>query len=223
MKALRIEGPGDGERHMALDSAMLDDATEGTCQARIYRWDGPWVSLGRFQRPEQALDLDACARLGVRWVRRPTGGRGVLHGNDVTVSIACPLAELGVREGSVKEAYRALAPVIVEGLRGAGFRAALGEEAPPIGRSPRANDCFLWTSANDVADAASGSKLAGTALRLVRGAVLLQASIPVGPHLVPPEAVYSDGVGAPAPPQLPAAAVVAGLTASLARLGFEPQ
>ena len=197
-RVYRIEGAGAGDRHMADDADALDAASRGVCTGRIYQWDGPWVSLGMSQKPEEALDLDSCARLGVRWVVRPTGGRAVLHGADVTFSLACPLSEIGGSPRNVRAAYRALAALIVEALTLAGARATLGESSSALG-SPnyRGVDCFRSVSANDVADAESGAKLAGTALRIRGECVLLQSSIPTGPYLVPPELVYR-GVSAKA-------------------------
>jgi lipoate-protein ligase A len=176
---------------MAADRAALAAAGGGMATARIYRWDGPWVSLGRFQKASDALRLDACERRGVRWVIRPTGGRAVLHGADVTVSIACPLAVLGVAEGQVRGAYRALAPILIEALNEVGSRAVLGEETLFARGVSRGVDCFRHVSANDIVDV-EGVKLAGTALRLVRSAVLMQASIPTGPYLVAPSDIYRE-------------------------------
>ena len=218
----RLEGPGPGDRHMAEDADALDAASRGVCTARIYQWDGPWVSLGMSQKPEEALNLEACAQLGVRWVLRPTGGRAVLHGADVTFSLACPLSEVGGGPRNVRAAYRALAPLIVEALARAGARATLGERSPSLGAANyRGVDCFRSLSANDVADAESGVKLAGTALRIRGESVLMQASIPTGPYLVPPEVIYR-GVSASAIPDSypPSARVIAGLASILEERGY---
>jgi hypothetical protein len=51
---------------------------------------------------------------------------------------------------------------------------------------------------------------------------LLQASIPIGPYLVPPDVIYRDGAGAASPPPIPARAVIAGMVAALGELGFGP-
>lgn len=207
---------------MALDSDALDAASRGVCTARIYLWDGPWVTLGMSQKAEEALDLDACSRLGVRWVVRPTGGRAVLHGADVTFSLACPLSEVGGAPRNVRAAYRALAPLIVEALNRAGVRASLGERSPSLGPpNYRGVDCFRSLSTSDVADAESGSKLAGTALRIRGDCVLLQASIPTGPYLVPPETIYRGVTGTTWLRSYPREdGVIAGLIAVLEERGY---
>ena len=79
---------------MARDAELLERAERGESAARVYSWDGAWVSLGRFQRPEKALLRSE----EIDWVMRPTGGKAVLHGHDVTVGIALPLRDIGVYE-----------------------------------------------------------------------------------------------------------------------------
>lgn len=187
----------DGPTHMARDAALLERAHRtGRGGWRLYRWDGPWVSLGRSQSPETALLPGA----SVPWVQRPTGGRAVLHGHDLTVGLSVPLAALAARTGtegwdprSVRRVYRAVIRPLVEALRAAGADVALAEETPFAGRGGRGFDCFAHVSPNDVVDRRTGVKACGCALRLTDRAVLVQASIPVGPPLVDPRSVFADG------------------------------
>ena len=89
---------------MAADEALLDEVAAGAPPAlRLYRWSPPALSLGRFQ-PDDDVDADACARLGVEVVRRPTGGRGLLHGGDLTYAVAMPRP--AGPEGGVDAVYR---------------------------------------------------------------------------------------------------------------------
>jgi lipoyl(octanoyl) transferase len=75
---------------MAADVALLEaTAADGTPRVRLYRWDPPALSLGRFQ-PDDDVDGVACARFGVEIVRRPTGGRALLHGGDLTYAVTLP-------------------------------------------------------------------------------------------------------------------------------------
>ena len=66
------------------------------------RWSPPALSLGRFQ-PDDDVDRDACARLGVDVVRRPTGGKALLHGGDLTYAVALPRPP--GRAGTVRAVY----------------------------------------------------------------------------------------------------------------------
>lgn len=186
------DGVLDGPTNMGRDLALLADLGDAAFSARVYRWDGPWVSLGRYQSPERDL-LPGCA---VPWVRRPTGGKGVLHGHDVTIGLAARLDALlpevpeHHRERAVKRAYRSLASPLVRALRACGVEAALAEETSFAGRGPRTADCFNHVSANDIVDPRTGRKVCGCALLMRPTAVLVQASVPCGDPLVDPATVF---------------------------------
>lgn len=177
----------DGHTNMALDRENLERAEERGIYARVYTWDGPWVSLGRFQIPERTL------RTPINHVIRPTGGKAVLHGHDVTVSIAANLDALGV-EGSRKVAtvYRAVVGPLVEALNVSGMPSVLAERTGHVRNAGHTADCFAHVSPNDVVDPQTGEKVCGCALRLTERAVLLQASIPLGAPLVDPAIVFDN-------------------------------
>lgn len=184
------DGIHDGPTNMARDSDLLVAAEAGGASARVYGWDGAWVSLGRFQRADTSLLPSA----PVQWVERPTGGRGVLHGHDVTVALAFPLFGLvpPTEWRSIRAVYRAAIAPLVLALRECGVNAGLGEKLSREIRSGelRSPDCFAAVSANDVVDLETGIKICGCALRLTETAVLAQCSIPAGPPLIDPAQVY---------------------------------
>jgi lipoate-protein ligase A len=184
----------DGPANMRLDAGLLAAAEAGEPGWRVYDWDGPWVTLGRFQTPERDL-LPGCP---VPWVLRPTGGRAVLHGHDVTVGLAVPLTVVAAsgedpaRLGrSVRRAYRAVAEPLIAALRACGVPAILGERTRWAGpKAARSADCFAAVSAADIVDERTGQKVCGCALRLTGRAVLAQASIPARRPLIDPGLVY---------------------------------
>lgn len=186
--SVRTDPAADGFSNMARDIALFAGAEGGRPGCRLYSWDGPWVSLGRFQRPEDALvDLER-----TRWVMRPTGGKAVLHGHDLTVGLALPLASIGDQgrlSRSIKTVYTLVAQPIVQSLRGCGLPAILAAETPFANRGRRVADCFAHVSPNDIVDERTGLKVCGCALQLSRSAVLVQASIPAGQPLVEPASV----------------------------------
>ncbi|MGE3128183.1 MAG: hypothetical protein AB7N10_11860 [Fimbriimonadaceae bacterium] len=191
--SVRLDGPADGRTNMARDASLLSECGDGW-SVRVYGWDGPWVTLGRFQRSEDALLPGA----PVQWVSRPTGGKAVLHGHDITVGIAAGFRSLGLDDGTrqLRAVYRAVVRPLVEALTAAGLPAALAEDCKAERGTVRVADCFAVTSPNDVVSPVTGLKVCGCALRLYGSAVLLQASVPVGPPLVPPSQVFA--VPAPA-------------------------
>lgn len=160
----------DGPTHMALDTALLEAAEGGESGGRVYRWDGPWVSLGRFQRPERALEPG-----WERWCFRPTGGRAVLHGHDLTFAYALP------HDGDcrqIKPLYRRLIAPLVEALNACGLECRLAETTRYVGRGKASEDCFAFRSPNDIVSTIDGLKVCGCALRVSERGALLQASIP---------------------------------------------
>jgi lipoate-protein ligase A len=153
---------------MAADEALLDDVVAGAPPAlRLYRWTRPALSLGRFQ-PAADVDDDACARLGVDVVRRPTGGRGLLHGGDLTYAVAMPLPS--GPDGRVDAVYRRLAGALIAGLAGLGVEAAVARHDGPAGPV-----CFAGQQGADLR--VGDRKLCGSAQVRRDGAVLQHGSI----------------------------------------------
>lgn len=150
--------------------------------ARVYTWSKPWVTLGCFQSASDAILSSA----KVQWSRRPTGGRAVLHGHDVTVAMVLALDE----PRGVRIVYPVIVGILVKAIRSAGVPAYLGREF--VGERPtmRTADCFAAVSSNDIVNEL-GQKVCGCALKLTSTSILVQASIPVSEPLVDPGTVYA--------------------------------
>jgi lipoate-protein ligase A len=153
---------------MATDEAMLDAVAAGAPPVmRLYRWVTPALSLGRFQ-PDDDVDVDACRRLGVEVVRRPTGGQGLLHGADLTYSVAMPRPSGAA--GGVDAVYAWLAGALVAGLAGVGVEAAIARHDGPAGPV-----CFAGQQGADLR--VGDRKVCGSAQVRRDGAVLQHGSI----------------------------------------------
>ena len=192
----RVDGATDGHNNMRLDEDLLAAAESGLGGCRVYSWVGPWITLGKYQNPSR----DLVVRCSVPWVMRPTGGKAVLHGHDLTVGFALPLSFLASKdlpveklERSIKSVYRAMAAPMIAALRACGLPAALGEDTRFVGNGPRVADCFAHVSANDIVDERTGMKVCGCALKVTQTAALVQASIPAGKPLVDPATVIVGG------------------------------
>ena len=164
----------DGLFNMALDYHLFSLCEGGVDEAflRFYTWNPPALSLG-FHEPAGIIDEAAARREGVHVVRRPTGGRVVLHKNDLTYAVVLPLAFAGDGPG----AYRLVSECIVEGLRSfcPGLRIDKGRaRAPGDGAKP----CFASTSRYEVTH--RERKVVGSAQRVGRRSVLQHGSMPVG-------------------------------------------
>lgn len=170
---LIIDGPVRGAMNMALDRAVLHGVAAGWSvpTLRLYQWERPTVTLGRFQPVEQ-VDLDACERRGFDVVRRPTGGRGVLHDDELTYSIVA-----GTRDGvpsGVAASYRYLSAALAEAYL------ALGVPARVTARSrgeKGAGACYLHATQADLSLGAA--KLSGSAQVWKDSAVLQHGSFVV--------------------------------------------
>lgn len=110
-------GQQDGATNMAIDEAILEAVAAGDSPPtlRFYSWEPACLSLGRGQ-PWDEADLDRCAELGWDVVRRPTGGRAILHVDELTYSVCAPKTEPRV-EGKVLESYQRLSYALAHGLK----------------------------------------------------------------------------------------------------------
>jgi lipoate-protein ligase A len=167
--------------NMAIDEAILRACAQAIVPPtiRIYSWQRPSISLGSLQAvtPEE-IDLQYCRANGIQVVRRITGGRAVIHGSDVTFSIALRQSDIPHGCSSVIATHRWLMAGIVSGLRLLGFQAELGGEfrdPHPAFRNPTA-DCFAHIAECDVR--IGRAKAVGAAQTRRFGAVLEQGSIP---------------------------------------------
>jgi len=165
------DGARDGAENMARDEALLDSAERGSPPTlRLYAWTRPTLSLGAHQ-PGSDADLDACRRLGVDLVRRPTGGGAVLHDAELTYAVAAQVGQ-GPFPASVIGVYERIAAALVAGLEGLGVSAESARTAG-AGRSPA--DCFARPSSREIL--VGGRKLIGSAQVRRRGAFLQHGSI----------------------------------------------
>jgi len=109
---------------MAADEALMQ--AQGDADRlptiRLYSWQPACVSIGYFQRAGGEVDLEACAQAGVDVVRRPTGGRAVLHDDEITYSVTIRQELL---PGGVLETYQRLSQGILQGLRYLGIEGEL--------------------------------------------------------------------------------------------------
>lgn len=161
---------------MAVDEAILGSVSRGESPPtlRLYEWSPGCYSVGRFQR---AADLNDEARRepGGSWVRRPSGGRALYHGPELTYSVIAPLSD-GRVSGTVLESYRKIAGALVAGLHELGVEVGLAPGGDPV--RMRANpSCFDNPSAYELL--LDGRKLVGSAQLRHGGALLQHGSIPL--------------------------------------------
>jgi len=164
--------PESGVTNMATDLALLSRAADsGVATWRCYSWRSPTVSFGRNEVTRGRFDAASLARAGLAAVRRPTGGRALLHAREVTYSAAFPLAAT-VRW---QDAYAAINTILRDALREIGVHATIvgKSEAAPI--APNGPLCFDVPAPGELS--VNGAKLVGSAVWRDRTAFLQHGSI----------------------------------------------
>jgi len=174
---LLVDGELAGAANMARDVAMLEAVAAGKAlpSLRLYGWDPPCLSLGRHQGVE-AADLEFCAREGIEVVRRPTGGRALLHHLELTYAVVAPLGT-GPLPRPLQDAYRTICGALVQAMRSLGVEAELtGGEVNLELPGPRTTiPCFEAPAGGEVV--VRGRKLVGSALRAHKRAILQHGAI----------------------------------------------
>lgn len=169
MWRLLDSGRQTASQNMAVDETLLNSVVNGEAPAlRFYQWDRPTVSIGYAQKPTEHLDLDVCRVKGIPWIRRPTGGRAVLHDQELTYAVVVPEGVHGVPRG-VTASYRLFSQCLVRGLALLGVAADIAEGAASRGHTSAA--CFDSPSWYELV--VDQRKLVGSA-QTRRGRVILQ-------------------------------------------------
>ena len=168
-------GANRGAYNMGVDQALAGGAAQGPV-LRFYGWDPPAVSCGWHQQPEREVNVQACRALGIDWVRRPTGGRAVLHWEELTYSVAC-VAEALSAGGGIEATHRKIGACLAEGLRLFGAPVEL-ERTGRGGRSARPAPCFGSTARWELT--CRRRKLVGSAQRRYGRRLLQHGSILLG-------------------------------------------
>jgi lipoate-protein ligase A len=170
-------GHNSGAWNMALDEALLEsylaqhrNNEKPLPIIRFYSWQPACLSLGYAQRAEREVDFDGCTALAIDWVRRPTGGRAILHeSSELTYSVIATGDEPGIA-GGILESYRRISNALLIGLKNLGIEASLaGKENAKVVANTAA--CFDAPSAYEVTY--QGRKVIGSA-QARRGDGMLQ-------------------------------------------------
>jgi lipoyl(octanoyl) transferase len=196
---LLIDGPAQAAHNMAVDEALYQSALQdgGIATLRLYRFHPSAVSFGYRQQVDEVVDRGACRALGIDWVRRPTGGRALLHQHELTYCVTAPArGPLGGR--SVRDVYETVSDSIRLALERLG--APLDPPAPwermgVRADAPVAEPCLAVPGRHEITS--RGRKLVASAQRrnsrcfLQHGAILRSVDPALWSRIAPP---------APSPP-----------------------
>ncbi len=162
------DGALSGAANMARDHALAASAKPGRGAVRFYRWAAPTLSFGRNEPVTVGYREFLKGRPDVEVVRRPTGGRAVIHDRELTYSVVVPVRAFG----GPKDVYRAINGALVDGMRKLGVDAVRANGRP---RRPAGGPCFLDSEEGDVV--VGGRKLVGSAQARIGPGVLQHGSL----------------------------------------------
>ncbi|MCZ6512612.1 MAG: lipoate--protein ligase family protein [Nitrospinae bacterium] len=174
---LNFDGRQTAEENMAADSALLADCEQGLIPptVRFYGWSEPAITLGYSQKAEAELDHDRCRELAIPVVRRPTGGRALLHYNELTYAVVAPVTRAPFNRG-LKATFEAISEALLSGLKGLGVRGDLNTRRQrPASEFKRSPACFA--SLNHCEITVDGKKLVGSAQKRTSKAFLQHGSV----------------------------------------------
>jgi lipoate-protein ligase A len=165
--------------NMAADLFLFQSCVNRTTvYVRLYQWSPASITIGLMQDASALLDFSAMKQNNVAWVRRPTGGRAVLHENDVTYSCIFPATIIEMGE-NIMDTYRIISQCLIEGLKNIGIQCFSCDSSHVSAESKRELKlpCFLAPNRNEIM--VDGKKLVGSAQKRTAEAILQHGSIPL--------------------------------------------
>ncbi|AWE09289.1 octanoyltransferase [Lysinibacillus sp. 2017] len=165
---------------MALDEALLDWHSEGSIPPiiRFYEWNPATLSIGYFQQVKRDINMQAVKEQDLGFVRRPTGGRAVLHDQELTYSVIVSEAYPEMPT-TVTEAYRVISEGILLGFQNLGLDAYFSvpdsQEKFDDLKKPKSAVCFDAPSWYELV--VEGKKVAGSAQTRQKGVILQHGAI----------------------------------------------
>lgn len=175
MKKLRFieESEFPGALNMAIDNFLaIGEEQDFDFCLRLYRWVNPTLSCGFHQNIEKRVNLEKCRALKVDVVKRPTGGRELMHDGDISFSITGRFPDSIISD---KDLFRKTGEVILAGLQAMGIDADLStspKKAGVVNQGP----CLAAVSQYEIT--VDGKKIVPVAQRVFRDSILIHGSIP---------------------------------------------
>lgn len=162
-----------GEDNMRIDSGLLDYAIENVLEfpiLRFYGWSPQCVSLGRNQS-DCAVNFDYCKANGIDIVRRLTGGRALLHGNELTYAFVCPVSFLENGE-SIIGSYKEISGALAFGFKKLGINAEF-----PVDKKVKTKFEYCMSVSTGADLSIEGKKIVGSAQFRKQNYILQHGSI----------------------------------------------
>jgi lipoate-protein ligase A len=175
-----------GHENMAIDEAVFLSCQQGQSlpTIRLYGWTPPAVSLGYFQKAENAINFEACKKHGVDVVKRLSGGRAVLHDKELTYSLICPEGTPPFGK-TILKTYKAISMCLICALKNINLDAkwVTSKEKHRSIKQPNDKTVSCFSSPSWYEITVEGKKICGSAQKrgggtwLQHGALLLEHDV----------------------------------------------
>jgi len=167
-----------GDFNMGVDLVLLNSCENGIAPPtlRLYGWQTPTLSIGQNQNINQEINLLRCRDLGIPVVRRPTGGKAILHGNEITYAIAVPTKHPGFL-GGIRESLKTIGKALILGLEELKIVGSILNEGNKSLSPENINSPACFASLNQFEILVDGKKLVGSAQKRTRKAFIQHGSI----------------------------------------------
>ncbi len=166
----------NGHMNMAIDEAIMTAYREGKVEPtlRFYTWNPATMTIGYFQKLEEEIDIQKCKDLNIDYVRRTTGGRAVLHDDELTYSIIVG-ENHPLMQGGITTSYKFISEGLAKGLNLSGVYTDPLARGERIGRDNLSSACFNAHSAYEIT--INHKKVVGSAQTRKDGILLQHGSI----------------------------------------------
>jgi lipoate-protein ligase A len=178
-----IDGPADGNFNMAVDEVLLDFVSQSSTTPitflRFYQWKEPTLSIGYSQKARKVVDFTFCKSRGIQIIRRPTGGKAVLHDQELTYSLVSNDVEYFPIH-DISGTYQLIAEALSSGLKKMGIQTVLAGSISRIGSNFRDQSypqfaCFAVANHHEILW--KNRKLIGSAQRRTQQGFLQHGSV----------------------------------------------
>ncbi len=176
---LIVSGANTGKNNMEFDINLARSCKEDKAYLRLYTWEPYCISLGANQNMNE-INLELAGKENIDCVHRPTGGRAILHAEEITYSVVLPYSS----SYSAKDIYTNISLALLEGLKlynpilANAELEGLQPNFPDLLKSPSGMLCFASTAKSEIKY--NGKKLIGSAQRKMEKIVLQHGSILCG-------------------------------------------
>lgn len=176
---LIIEENNNAYYNMAVDEAIMKVHSQGDTPPtlRFYGWQPAALSLGYFQQLKKEVDLEKCKKQGIDFVRRLTGGRAILHKQELTYSIVIR-EDYQLLADSIEKSYQQISAGLAAGLNQLGVEAEL-KEVERGRKAPRGHSAACFDAPSWYEVVLNNKKLIGSAQRRKENTILQHGSLPL--------------------------------------------